>query len=515
MLLSFARNVALGDFDCEETNLEISSENEIGQLQTAFKEISETLKETAVLSNAIALGDFSKTVKIKSDKDLLANSLNKMNNSLKHKEDEEVLHKANEEKQKWFNDGITIISDVLKSSQDNTKHLADNIIKTLVKFLDISLGGIYMTELTDDKKIIYRLIAAYAYSEEKFIDKSFYSAESLVGSCASEKRTIYMSSIPEEYIKILSGLGQSAAQSLILIPLVYNNEVFGVLELASLKEISKYEQEFLKKAADNIANTLSLTQISSQTQNLIEKSSLQAYELEKRDKQMLSTVNELKELQKETANKEAEIRAKISAMNNTLLVVEYTTEGILLEANQKFLNSMNYTMEEIQGINVTDLLNEKEKKELTNIIKTVKKGNFYEAVVKRHTKYGQEKWLLATYTPVLDESVVTSILFFATDISRIISKELHLQEQIKRLERNSEKTKATETEIKDLYAKQQEKITELMQSHKKEQSELIEKMNVQKKEDTEKINSYEKMIADIVNQWSIHIDEAEKIFKKV
>ena len=164
---------------------------------------------------------------------------------------------------------------------------------------------------------------------------------------------------------------------------------------------------------------------------------MQAAELEKRDKEMRSTLEELRKLQKETAKNETEVRAKITAMNNTLLVVEYTTDGILLEANQKYLDSMNYTMDEIQGINVIDLLKEQDKNELVKIINTVKQGNFYEAIVRRHTKFGQERWLLATYTPVLNETGHTSsILFFATDISRLIATEMRLKEQIKQLESN-------------------------------------------------------------------------------
>ena len=185
-----------------------------------------------------------------------------------------------------------------------------------------------------------------------------------------------MSNIPKGYMKILSGLGESVPKSLLLIPLIYNDEVFGVLELASLKKINEHEREFLQNAAENIASTLSLTRISSQSTDLLKKSLLQSAELEKRDKEMHSTLEELRKLQKETVRNETEVRAKMTAMNNTLLVVEYTTDGILLEANQKYLNSMNYTMDEIQGMNVIDLLNEQDKKELKKIIDTVKQGNF-------------------------------------------------------------------------------------------------------------------------------------------
>ena len=439
MLINFAQKVAVGDFECEQGSMEISREDEFGQLQKAFRGISEALKEIAEVSNAIASGDFSKKVKVKSDKDLLASSINQMNSFLKKKEEDEELRKKDEEKQKWFNKGISLISDVLKKNQDDTKHLAERIVKELVEFLDLSLGGIYIKKLTDNEKTIYRLTGAYAYSEQKFLDKEFYSGESLVGSCASEKRMIYMSSIPKGYMKILSGLGESAPKSLLLIPLIYNDEVFGVLELASLKKINEHEREFLQTAAENIASTLSLTRISSQSTDLLKKSLLQSAELKKRDKEMHSTLEELRKLQKETVRNETEVRAKMTAMNNTLLVVEYTTDGILLEANQKYLNSMNYTMDEIQGKNVIDLLNEQDKKELKKIIDTVKQGNFYEAIVRRHTKFGQERWLLANYTPVLDETGLTSsILFFATDISRVIMKELRLQEKIKQLESNSD-----------------------------------------------------------------------------
>ena len=439
MLISFAQKVAVGDFECEQGRMEISSEDEFGQLQKAFVGISGSLRETTAVSDAITSGDFSKKLKMKSDKDLLASSINQMNGFLKKKEEQKGIYQKDDAKQKWFNEGVSLISDVLKQNQDDTKQLAEKIVKKIVEFLDLSLGGIYIKKITDNEKDLYRLAGAYAYSEQKFLDKQFYSGESLVGSCASEKRMIYMSSIPKGYMKILSGLGESVPKSLLLIPLIYNDEVFGVLELASLKKISEHEREFLQKAAENIASTLSLTRISSQTTDLLEKSLLQSAELEKRDKEMHSTLEELRKLQKETVRNETEVRAKMTAMNNTLLVVEYTTDGILLEANQKYLNSMNYTMDEIQGMNVIDLLNEQDKKELLKIIDTVKQGNFYEAIVRRHTKLGQEKWLLATYTPVLDETGLTSsILFFATDISRVIVKELRLQEKIKQLESNSD-----------------------------------------------------------------------------
>ncbi|MCF6240398.1 MAG: GAF domain-containing protein [Bacteroidales bacterium] len=511
-LIAFAQKVAQGDFECEQKDMPIKHRDEIGQLQMAFREISISLKETTQISEAIASGDFSRSLKLKSDKDLLAQAINRMSEFLQSKSEQDEESKREEEKQKWINKGLGLISEVLKRNQEDTRNLADKLIKTLVDFLDASLGGIYMKELNEAGEEIYRLTAAYAYSEGKYIDRKFRSGESLVGSCVSEQRVIYMSSIPSGYINVTSGMGESVPKSLILIPLIYNNEVFGVLELASLREFSENEQEFLQKAADNIASTLSLTQISSQTSILLEKTQKQAQELELRDKEMKATLEKISNLQEQTAKKEAAMRAKITALNNSLLIAEYTVDGIFDSANEKFLNTMGYTLKELKGKNVLDMLNEAERKELIQIIETVKQGNFYETIVRRHTKYEKEKWLIATYTPVLNEEGVTeSILFFATDITRIIRKEQSLFTQISGLKDEIHDLLKEKYRIESELNEQSNKIDELIANHKLSENNLLQKMNEQKAEADEKIDTYEQMITEIIAEWETHILNAEKI----
>ena len=369
-----------------------------------------------------------------------------------------------------------------------------------------------MKEQEESGEDIYRLVAAYAYSEGKYIDRKFRSGESLVGSCVSEQRIIYMSSIPEGYINVMSGMGESVPKSLIIIPLIYNKEVFGVLELASLKEFSENEQEFLQNAADNIASTLSLTQISSQTGVLLEKTRKQAQELELRDKEMKATLKKISQLQEETARKEAAMRAKITALNNSLLIVEYTVDGVLYDANEKFLNTMGYTLRELKGRNVLDMLNEAERKELVQIIETVKQGNFYETIVRRYTKHEKEKWLIATYTPVLnEEGITTNILFFATDITRIIRKEQTLFTQISELKGEIHDLLKEKYQIETELNEQSNRIDELIAKHKIRENNLVQKMNEQKIAADEKIESYEQMITEIIAEWETHIFNAEKI----
>ena len=331
-------------------------------------------------------------------------------------------------------ENLNKITSVLKLHHKDMQSLSEEVIKTLVDLMDIAMGAVFLTTQEGDETWLEQTIT-YAYHENKYQKKKFKLGDSLIGACAAEKRTVHMNKIPEDYLKIISGLGETSPKSLLIVPLIFEEEVLGVLELGSLKEeFDKSAIDFAEIAAQSIASTLSLAQNNIRNTKLLEQTQLQAKELGEQERKMKEALNELKELQGKTAQSEAEIRAKLEAMNNTLLVVEYTTEGILLDANYKFLNTMYYSLEDIKGNNVIELLKEEDREELLKVISMVKSGNYYESVMRRHTKQGQEKWFMASYTPVFnDEGVVQSILFFGIDITRIRMNEEKLKNQVDKL----------------------------------------------------------------------------------
>ncbi|NJO92194.1 MAG: PAS domain S-box protein [Chloroflexia bacterium] len=251
-----------------------------------------------------------------------------------------------------------------------------------------------------------------------------------------------MTKIPEDYLKILSGLGETSPKSLLIIPLIFEDEVLGVIELGSLSEFNDESIHFAESASMNISSTLSLAQNNIRNAELLEQTRKQTKELEEQERKMKEALAELRDMQAKTSKSEATVRSKLEAMNNTLLIVEYTTEGILLDANYKFLNTMHYSLEEIKGNNVIELLKEEDREELLKVISMVKSGNFYESVMRRHTKQGQEKWFMASYTPVFnDEGVVQNILFFGIDITRIKANEEKLKLQANEMAEELEKLK--------------------------------------------------------------------------
>jgi len=411
---------SLNKKDLEEVETNLSN---YGRLKSTLIKIAKVSQTTILSNRKIKSGDYSEKFsneelqyELIRSADEIRTHINQMN--------EKYLQNFQELTQiKEFNNGQEKIQEILQLHYRNLKVLSEKIIISLVDLLQISMGAVYLAK-TENNDTWLELIVSYAYNESRYQKRSFKLGESLVGACAAEQRTIHLKKIPENYLSIMSGLGLASPKSILIVPLIFESKVLGVIELGSISDFDDYQIRFSETASAKIASTVSLTQKDIITSELIEKSRIQTIELEERDKETFRALNQLKELHDKTAKSEINVRSKLEAMNNTLMMVEYTTQGVLLDANYKFLNAMQYNLDEIKGKNVLDLLKDDEQEELTKIIESVKAGNFFEGLVHRHTKLGNEKWFLATYTPVYDEEgLVESILFFAIDITRIKTKE--------------------------------------------------------------------------------------------
>lgn len=410
----------LSEKELEEVENNLSN---YGRLKSTLIKIAKVSQSIISSNRKIESGNYSENFSNDELQYELLRSTDEMRNSINQLNDKFLVNIQELTQIKEFNSGQEKIQELLQLHYRNLNVLSENIIISLVDILHISMGAVYLSK-TENNDTYLELMVSYAYNESRYQKRSFKLGESLVGACAAEQRTIHLKKIPENYLSIMSGLGLASPKSILIVPLIFESKVLGVIELGSIGDFDEYQIRFSETASAKIASTISLTQNDIINSELIEKTRLQTIELEHRDKETIQALNQLKELHEKTANSEITVRSKLDAMNNTLMMVEYTTQGLLLDANYKFLNAMHYTLDEIRGKNVLDLLMEDEKDEFSKIIESVKAGILFEGLVRRHTKLGHEKWFLATYTPVYDEEgLVESILFFAVDITRIKAKE--------------------------------------------------------------------------------------------
>lgn len=135
------------------------------------------------------------------------------------------------------------------------KVILEKVLNDICNELEACQGALYVTRQQEHIRIL-ELEASYAYffAESKKISYEF--GDGLIGQVAKEGKTININSIPEGYITIISGLGSASPNHLIVIPLLFENHVHGVLELASFKKITKADEQFLNELAGVLAKNL-------------------------------------------------------------------------------------------------------------------------------------------------------------------------------------------------------------------------------------------------------------------
>jgi hypothetical protein len=195
------------------------------------------------------------------------------------------------EKQAWQTRGLAQLSDHIRGDQEITE-LANKVIQHLCTYLDAQVGAIFL--LDGEKKL--QEIGAYALSSDR--PSSFDFGDGLVGQAARGKAVILLTDIPEDAIRITSGLGDLLPRNIIAVPFMYNEEVLGVFEIASLHPFNQAQLQFLDDATESICVAFHTAHTRAQVDDLLNQTRKQAEELRGQGEE-LRAINEELEAQAE------------------------------------------------------------------------------------------------------------------------------------------------------------------------------------------------------------------------
>lgn len=404
-------------------NGKISEKNE---LYTNFKEIEELsqnleqvrerfLNITKILIQIKEQG-IKNSLKPESKEDTVAQVLSATVSAITKRQ--ETRRQIEEEKQKedWINEGLNKIHEASKAEKITYEGLANTLNETLTSYSDSFLSIIYIVR-EKDKVQYLESVSTIGLSEQKALKKQIEFGDGVVGAIALEREMMYFNKIPDDYHIIISGLSEMKPKSILILPLMFENELYGIIEIAFLRILKDYELKFFETVSTEIALSFKNIMSSLQTEKLLEQMKEKNKQIEKAQKELQKKIDELKQKDLETIVKGTQLESLVNAIDNTLMTIQYSIDGTFISANDKYLKTMHYALRDLRGKNVLDLV-KTERTELEAVIRRVSQGENYEKIMKRFTKYSEVRWLYSTYTPYYDaKGKITKILYFAFDVT--------------------------------------------------------------------------------------------------
>ncbi|MEC2078258.1 ATP-binding protein [Metabacillus fastidiosus] len=248
------------------------------------------------------------------------------------------------EEQSWLQSRIAEIA-TMYSGIEQIEQLAQQFITKLTPMVGASYGVFYMKEYEENEEKLVRL-ASYAYSSDSIGKKVFKIGEGIVGQTALENNMIHLTNIPEDYIKITSGIGEAAPKSILTIPAAYEGEVLAVIELASFESFSSMEQLLIKEVTGNIGINIKSISRHNQVKKLLLESQALTEELQTQSEELHLQQEELRQVNEQLEQQYEQSEEKTRELEETKKVLEEQAQQLKLSSKYKseFLANMSHEL---------------------------------------------------------------------------------------------------------------------------------------------------------------------------
>ena len=309
--------------------------NQLAQnLTTQVRSISE-------VASAVTKGDLTRTIRVeaKGEVEALKDTINQMIANLK----ETTLRN---QEQDWLKSNLAKFTQMLQGQKD-LPTVTQRILSELAQVVVAHYGAFYILKQDEDtREDKLRLFAAYGYKSEKNIPTEFAIGEGLVGQVAFEKERIILSNVPGNYIRITSGLGRAKPANLIILPVLFENKVKAVIELASLDIFSETHLDFLSQLTESIGIVLNTIEANTRTEELLAQSQSLAGELKIQQEELRRTNDELQDKALLLVKQKNEVEAKNKEVEEARRSLEEKAEQLTLTSKYKseFLANMSHEL---------------------------------------------------------------------------------------------------------------------------------------------------------------------------
>ena len=306
------------------------------------------VRAIADVSTAVTQGDLTRSIAVEASGEVadLSDNINQMIANLRE------TTRQNQE-QDWLKTNLARISSLMQGQRD-LETVTQLIMSELAPAVNAQHGAFFLSDHEEEgADYELRLLASFGYTRRKQVANRFRPGDGLVGQAALEKKPILITDPPEDYVQIASGLGKAVPTNIIVIPVLFEEQVLAVIELASFTPFTEIILQFLDQLTETIGVVLSTIIANVRTEGLLQQSQSQSQELQEQSQALQSQQEELQatneELQEkaeqlERQNRDIEIKNREIEMARSSL--EEKAEQLALSSKYKseFLANMSHEL---------------------------------------------------------------------------------------------------------------------------------------------------------------------------
>jgi signal transduction histidine kinase/HAMP domain-containing protein len=303
--------------------------------------LTNQVRAISEVATAVTEGDLTRQVRVEASGEVavLKDKLNEMIRNLRETTRQNI-------EQDWLKTNLERFTRMLQGQRDLAA-VSAMILSELATLVSAQHGVFYsMTGPADVGEPVLEFQAGYGYEERKRLSTSFRLGEGLVGQCAKEKKRILISEVPEDYVRISSGLGSAAPLNIIVLPVLFEGSVRAVLELASLNPFSPIHQAFLDHVTESIGLVLNTIEANSLTETLLIQSQSLAEELRAQQEELRETNEDLGRQARLLAEQNSEAERKNEQVEQSKRLVEEKAGQLAVSSKYKseFIANMSHEL---------------------------------------------------------------------------------------------------------------------------------------------------------------------------
>jgi HAMP domain-containing protein/signal transduction histidine kinase/DNA-binding response OmpR family regulator len=259
--------------------------NNVNQLAA---NLTTQVRAMAEVATAVTKGDLTRSIALEAQGEMAAlkDTINEMIINLK-----ETTRKNTE--QDWLKTNVARFTSMVQGQRDLLT-VCKLVLSELAPLVNAQQGIFYINDAQEGEPVM-KLFASYAYRERKSVANVFRAGEGLVGQCALEKERFVLTSVPNDYIKISSGLGEATPLSIVVLPVLFEGQVKAVVELASFHQFSDIHLMFLDQLTDSMGIVLNTIAATMRTEELLKQSQALAEELQSQQAELTNTNKRLEQ----------------------------------------------------------------------------------------------------------------------------------------------------------------------------------------------------------------------------